>query len=104
MIWRRSTIAALLALGVAAPAEAGFWGDLKRSFGTAVDDVQHDGGHVIDKITGDGGDASDAAVGSEQSAPDNGTGDSADADSQPVDNTAKPVTDGSKQLSKLPKK
>ena len=103
MTWRIITIAAFVALGAAPPAEAGFWGDLKQSLGTAVDNAQRDGAKAIDAITGDGGDA--------DSAPDLDTGESAGAPetaeapvARPLDSTAEPVTDGSKQLSKQPRK
>jgi hypothetical protein len=104
MIWRIIAVAAILALGVAPPAEAGFWGDLKRSFGTAVDNAQHDGAEAVDAVSKGAGDAADAVVEGTESAADFVTGDSANADSQPVDNTDELATEESKQLSKQSKK
>ncbi len=85
MIWRIIAVAALMALGVAPAAEAGFWGDLKRSFGTAVDNAQHDGAEAVDAVSKGAGDAADAVV--------EGTESAADF-----------VTEESKQLSKQSKK
>ncbi len=103
MTWRTIAVAIVVALGAAPPAEAGFWGDLKQSLGTAVDNAQHEGAEVIDAITGGGGDT--------DSAPDLDTGESAGAPetaeaavARPLDSTAEPVADASKQLSKQPGK
>jgi hypothetical protein len=104
MIWQIIAVAAIMALGVAPAAEAGFWGDLKQSFGTAVDNAGHDGADAVDAVFKGAGDAADAVVEGAESAADFVTGDSANADSQPVDNTADPVADGSKQLTKQAKK
>ena len=96
MIWRIIAVAALIGLGAAAPAEAGFWGDLKQSFGTAVDNARRDGAKAVD-----------AVVEGAESATDLVTGDSESAEApaaQPLDSTAEPVADGSKQLSKQTKK
>ncbi len=100
MIWRKIAIAASVVLivalgGAAPPAEAGFWGDLKRSFGTAVDNAQRDGAEVVDAVTEGAESAADLV-----------TGDSEGAEApaaQPLESTTEPVTDGSKQLSKQPK-
>ena len=103
MIWRKFAIAAAVVLGLAAPAEAGFWGDLKRSFGTAVDNAQHDGAEAADAVGEAAGDAADAVVEGAGSAADFVTGDSEGAEApaaQPPDSTA----GGSKQLSKQPGK
>ncbi len=108
MIWRIIAVALVGTLGAAPPAEAGFWGDLRQSFGTAVDNAQRDGAEAIDAITGGGG---DAAAGGTESAADRDTEESAGAPetaeapvARPLDSSAEPVADGSKQLSKQPKK
>ena len=102
MTWRTIAVATFVALAVAAPAEAGFWGDLKRSFGSAVDNAERDGAEAIDAITGDDGNA--AAEGAE-SAPESPAPESAEAPAaRPVDGAAEPVAAGSKQLSKQPMK
>ena len=106
MTWRGTTIATALALamalGAAAPAEAGFWGDLRGSFGTAVDNAERDGAEVIDAITGDDG---NAAVEGADSAPESPAPETAEAPvARPLDGTAGPVTAESKQLSKQPRK
>jgi hypothetical protein len=96
MIGRIIAVAAIVAFVVAPPAEAGFWGDLKQSFGTAVDNAQRDGAKAVD-----------AVVEGAESAADLVTGDSESAEApaaQPLDSTAEPVADGSKQLSKQTKK
>ena len=103
MIWRIIAVAALMALVVAPPAEAGFWGDLKRSFGTAIDNAQRDGAEVVDAVSKEAGNSADAVVEGAESAAEFVTGDTTNADSQPVDNTDEPATDGSKQLSKQSK-
>ena len=79
MIWRNIAIAAAVMLGAAAPVEAGFWGDLKRSFGTAVDNAQHDGAEAADAVGEAVQDAADAVVEGAGSAADLVTGDSASA-------------------------
>ena len=107
MTWGRTAVLAIVTLAVAAPAEAGFWGDLKQSFGTAVDNAERDGAKAADAISEATGDAANAVADGAKSAADYVTGDSETAEdpaSQPVDSTAEPVTDGSKQLSKQPKK
>ncbi len=96
MIWRIIAVAAILALVVAPPAKVGFWGDIKQSFGAAVDNAQRDGAEAVDAVSREAGDAADAVV-------EFVTGDTTNADSQPVDNTDQPATDGSKQLSKQSK-
>ncbi len=96
MIGRIIAVVAIVAFVVAPPAEAGFWGDLKQSFGTAVDNAQRDGAKAVD-----------AVVEGAESAADLVTGDSESAEApaaQPLDSTAEPVADGSKQLSKQTKK
>ncbi len=96
MIWRTIVITAAVVFAAAPPAEAGFWGDLKQSFGTAVDNAQRDGAKAVD-----------AVVEGAESAADLVTGDSESAEApaaQPLDSTAEPVADGSKQLSKQTKK
>ena len=102
-----SRIFMIAALAAATPAEAGFWGDLKRSFGTAVDNAQHDGAKAIDAITGDGGNAAaDPGTGASAGAPETATAPAArpldGPAEQPLDGPADPVSDGSKQLSKQP--
>ena len=62
MIWRIIAVAAIMALGVAPPVEAGFWGDIKQSFGAAVDNAQRDGAEAVDAVSGEAGDAADAVV------------------------------------------
>ena len=52
----------LIVLAIAAPAEAGFWGDLKHSFGTAVDNAKRDGAKAIDAISDAAGGAADAVA------------------------------------------
>ena len=106
MTRRGTTIAAALALatalGAAAPAEAGFWGDLKQSFGAAVDNAQRDGAEAIDAITGDD---RDAAIEGAQSAPESPAPETAETPvARPDDDTAGAVTAASKQLSKQPRK
>ena len=96
MIWRIIAVAAILALVVAPPAGAGFWGDIKQSFGTAIDNAQRDGAEAVDAVSREAGDAADAVV-------EFVIRDATNADSQPVDNTDEPATDGSKQLSKQSK-
>ncbi len=103
MIWQRIVIAAAVALAVA-PAEAGFWGDLKRSFGTAVDNAERGGAKAVDAAGEVAGDAADAVAEGAERAADFVTGDSTGAETQPVDNTVEPVADGSKRLSKQPRK
>ena len=96
MIGRIIAVAAIVAFVVAPPAEAGFWGDLEQSFGTAVGNARRDGAKAVD-----------AVVEGAESAADLVTGDSESAEApaaQPLDSTAEPVADGSKQLSKQTKK
>jgi len=50
MIWRTIVITAAVVFAAAPPAEAGFWGDLKQSFGTAVDNAQRDGAKAVDAV------------------------------------------------------
>ena len=103
MIWRRIAIASavvlIVALGMAPPAEAGFWGDLKRSLGTAVDNARHDGAEAIDAITGDGDGTTALDAGEFAGAPETAKAPAA----RPLDSPAEPVTDGAKQLTKQPK-
>ena len=95
MIWRIIAVAALIGLGAATPAEAGFWGDRKQSFGPAGDNAQRDGAEAVDAGPGGAGDGASQAGDS---------GSAADPAAQPLDNPGEPVTDGSKQLSKQPGK
>ncbi|MCH8167830.1 MAG: hypothetical protein IIC03_07860 [Proteobacteria bacterium] len=95
MIWRTIVITAAVVFAAAPPAEAGFWGDLKQSFGTAVDNAQREGAEAVDAVTGGAGDGASQAGDS---------GSAADPAAQPLDNPGEPVTDGSKQLSKQPGK
>ena len=104
MIWRNIAIAAAVVLGVAAPAEAGFWGDLKRSLGTAADNARHDGAKAADAVGEAAGDAADAVVEGAGSVADLFTGDSESAEVQAVDGTAEPVAGEPKKLSKQPGK
>ncbi len=107
MIWRIIAVAAIMALVVAPAAEAGFWGDLKQSFGTAVDNAERDGAKAVEAVGEAAGDAADAVVEGAGNAADYVAGDSGSAEdpaAQPVDNTADPVADGSKQLTKQAKK
>lgn len=104
----RGRIAArtLIALAIAAPAEAGLWGDLKHSFGTAVDNAKRDGAKAVDAIGDAAGGAVDAAADGAQNAADYVAGDQGTAEdsaSHPIDGTEEPITDGSKQLTKQPK-
>ena len=86
MIGRIIAVAAIVAFVVAPPAEAGFWGDLKQSFGTAVDNARREGAEsAAQLVTGDSESAEAPAA-------------------QPLDSTAEPVADGSKQLSTQSKK
>ena len=107
MILRIIAISAILALAAAAPAGAGFWGDLKRSFGTAVDNAQHDGAHAAEAVGEAAGDAADAVVEGTGSAVDYVTGDSAAAPegaevlaAQPPDDMAEPVSGAPKPILK----
>ena len=100
MIWQRIAIAAALMLGLAAPAEAGFWGDLKQSFGTAVDNARHDGAEAIDAITGDGDSTPAPDTGEPAGAPETAEAPVA----RPLDSPVEPVTDGAKRLSKQSKR
>ncbi len=104
MIGRIIAVAAILALVVAPPAEAGFWGDLKQSFRTAIDSAQRDGAEAVDAVSKGAGGAADAVVEGAESAADFVTGDTTNADSQPIDNTDELATEESKQLSKQSKK
>ena len=104
MIWRIIAVAAIVALVVAPPAEAGFWGNLKQSFGTAIDNTRRGGAEAVNAVSEEAGDAADAVVEGAESAAEFVTGDATNADSQPIDNTDQPATDGSKQLSKQSKK
>ncbi len=96
MIGRIIAVAAIVAFVVAPPAEAGFWGDLKQSFGTAVDNALRDGAKAVDAVVEDAESTADLVIGDSESA-------EAPA-AQPLDSTAEPVADGSKQLSKQTKK
>ncbi len=96
MIWRTIVITAAVVFAAAPPAKAGFWGDLEQSFGTAVGNARRDGAKAVD-----------AVVEGAESTADLVTGDSESAEApaaQPLDSTAEPVADGSKQLSKQTKK
>ena len=96
MTWRIIAVAAaavlIVAFGAAPPAEAGFWGDLKQSFGTAVDNAERDGAKAVEAVGEAAGSAAYYVAGESGSA-------EAPA-AQPLDSTPEPVTDGSKQLSK----
>ena len=96
MIWRTIVITAAVVFAAAPPAEAGFWGDLEQSFGTAVDNAQRDGAKAVDAVVEGAESAADLVPGDSESA-------EAPA-AQPLDSTAEPVADGSKQLSKQTKK
>ena len=105
MIRARLVLMAIVALGVSAPAEAGFWGDLKRSFGTAVDNAGHDGAKAVDAVGDAAGDAADAVsdgAGSAADYVDGNSGSNKDTAPQHVDNTAVPVPDNPDQLSTQP--
>ena len=93
MIWKPIVIAAIMALAATSGAEAGFWGDLKQSFGTAVDNAKRDGARAADAVAEGAEDAVDYVA-----------GDSENTDPQAVDDTADPVADEPKQLTKQPKK
>jgi len=107
MSWRITAVAAILAFGVSTPAEAGFWGDLKQSFGTALDNAGQDGAKAVDAVGEAAGDAADAVVEGAESAVDYVTGESGSAENpaaEAIHNTTEPVADGPKQLSKQSKK
>jgi hypothetical protein len=105
MIRARLALMAIIALGFSTPAEAGFWGDLKRSFGTAVDNAGHDGEKAADAVGDAAGDAADAVSDGAESAVDyvdGDTGSTGNATPQHVDNTEQPVTNNPDQLSTQP--
>ena len=51
MIWKPIVIAAIMALAVISGAEAGFLGDLKQRFGTAVDKAKREDANASDTET-----------------------------------------------------
>ena len=93
MIRTRLALIAIIALGVSTPAEAGFWSDLKRSFGTAIDNAGHDGARAADAVGDAAVDAAEAVSDGAGSAADYVAGDSGSAETatpQHIDNTEQP--------------
>ena len=106
MLWRRFAIAASMALAVTpamtTPAQAGFWGNLKQSFGTAVDNAERDGAKAAKAVGEAAGDAADAVVDSAESAAEFVTGDRESGNPQTVENTDEPTAEEPEQLTEQP--
>jgi hypothetical protein len=83
MQWHRLVTAAAFAMMAAAPAQAGFWGDLKEGIGTAADNIKRDGAKAADAVGDAAGDAADYV-----------TGDSEPAATGAVETSPEPVAKG----------
>lgn len=78
-------------------AQAGFWSDLKQSFGAAVDNAERDGAKAARAVGKAAGNAADTVVDGAESAADLVARDPESGDPQAVENIDEPMADEPEQ-------